>query len=160
MTAQVVILIVVGFVMVVPTCVLLAYDLWKRLWLISVGEVVSVRFDPAPRAIEAPRKVRIRYRFVHDYREYEGDEEKTLDVPYHQELDAEAELKRQFEKGSKIAVYHPRSIPAISSLTPSGAYVQQMLLALAIEVLILVFVYLYSGVASGALGVLAGKAHY
>ncbi len=105
-----------------------AFELWKKLWITTVGEVLAVR-QTARYVPNEGRKivVLIRYRYVSQSREYIHEETKPLDVNYYEEKDAMDSINSQFPLGGKIAVYHPLSLPDVSSITPGGAAMPKLL---------------------------------
>ena len=104
------------------------FELWKKLWIATVGEVLEVR-QTARYVPNEGRKlaVLIRYRFVSAHHEYFHEETKPLEVKYYEERETMDSINSQFPVGGKIVVYHPRSYPGVSSITPGGAATPKLL---------------------------------
>jgi hypothetical protein len=114
---------------IVTLAVLLSalFDLWKKIWFASVGEVLDVRRTSRYVPNEGNKlTVSIRYRFMAGNREYVHEETKPLEVKYYEEKEAMDSIKSQFPLGGNIVVYHPRSYPEVSSVTPGGAAIPKL----------------------------------
>ena len=150
MNPQKIICLVGGVILVFPGVIALLFELWKKFWLTTVGEVVSakaVKRMASIRRVDRQKggiSVTIRYRYVTQNREYFGTESKVFDVEYYKEKEAFDEITQQFPVDGKIAVYYPRHVPQISSITPGGAYVMKILGLMLLMLLWLFGMYLYS----------------
>jgi hypothetical protein len=156
MNLQKITFLVFGGVIVLFFALGLLFELWKKLWLTTVGEVVSAKTVKRMASIRSGdthsympgRKgglsVTIRYRYVTQNREYFGTESKVFDVEYYKEKEILDEITQQFPVGGKIAVYHPRLMSEISSITPGGAYIMKLMKLMLIALLYLLGMYLYS----------------
>jgi hypothetical protein len=106
------------------------FEFWKKIWITTAGEVIAV--EKAGRIQKSmynteQMKVRIRYRFFARNKEYISAEIRLLDMPAYMDAAYFAGQVAEFPIGGKIAVFHPRSLPEISSITPGGALMPKLL---------------------------------
>jgi hypothetical protein len=122
-------MLVVGVVAGGPIAFAIALEFWRKLWLQSEGVIVQADIPSKAPHGNASVKVTLHYRYSYRGIEYRKNEIRVLDVEYHEEATKLKEISENFAVGSKVAVFHPKSVPSISSLTPGGTYLPQLLLA-------------------------------
>ena len=133
---------IVGGIIIAPFLLLWLFELWKKLWIATVGEVLEVRQTSRYVPNEGRKlAVLIRYRFVSANHEYLHEETKSLEVKYYEEKEAMDSINSQFPVGGKIVVYHPRSYPGVSSISPGVAATPKLLTSLMLIACYLIIQY-------------------
>jgi hypothetical protein len=145
MSIGVIIFFVIGGLIICAQVFLLVLELWKKLWLITPGEVVSAKLtNRYSQRRENSISVTIGYRYVVKGMEYHGEEIKVLDVQYHEEAEAMKSLHQQFPVGEKIAIFYPKSVPMVSSITPGGAGIPKLVTWALLTPVCLYGIYMYA----------------
>ncbi len=120
------------------------FELWKKIWIVSVGEVLEVQFPKLLSVNQRGLNLTVHYRFTFKGKTYADKETKTFDVDYHQEKEVLNEFRQQFPLGGKISIYHPQTVPQVSSITPGGAAVPKLISSFIVLVIYLIGIYIYS----------------
>lgn len=126
----------------IPFLVLgVVFEYWKKLWLTSEGQVVAAEIPKRSQRRSGAIKVSIHYCYSYRGIRYDGTESKSFEIEYHQEQQALFELQNQFPVGGKIIVFHPQSVPSLSSITPGGANMFRLVFCLLLAIGLLVLVH-------------------
>jgi hypothetical protein len=128
----------------IPFLVLgLAFEFWKKLWLASEGQVIAAKIPKYSTRRSVNLKVLIQYRYSYRGVSHSAAETKTFEIEYHMENQVLRELDSRFPVGGKIVVFHPRSMPGLSSITPGGANIPKLFFSLLVSVGLLILVYYF-----------------